>query len=257
MGTFGIIDASSNYIPTQTIVSGSNNVKYKTTLGINTHAPRIDNYVVDINGPVHMTNGEVTNVSSNTDNTETIKYQEYYFKITNNFGTVSITFRDDLSQENTINSVEFANLIKEDGYETPENPEFLDVVGIANFDYQPDIEKIAIKKADTDYKDEIATYFTKQQKEERLAEYRKEQEKQKVIEEEKQQLIDYIEKQYKSDSYLDIKSNEYKNLIKLRINIEYLKIEYNKHIKKNLEVKPDIIDLLKHSANPSVSSIFS
>jgi UDP-3-O-[3-hydroxymyristoyl] glucosamine N-acyltransferase len=66
MGTFGIIDASSNYIPTQTIVSGSSNIKYKTTLGINTHAPRIDNYVVDINGPVHMTNGEVTNVSSNT-----------------------------------------------------------------------------------------------------------------------------------------------------------------------------------------------
>jgi UDP-3-O-[3-hydroxymyristoyl] glucosamine N-acyltransferase len=66
MGTFGIIDVSGNYIPTQTIVSGSSNIKYKTSLGINTHAPRIDNYVVDINGPVHMTNGEVTNVSSNT-----------------------------------------------------------------------------------------------------------------------------------------------------------------------------------------------
>jgi len=66
MGTIGIYDASADvYRPTQNIVRGNSLVKYKTTLGINTHAPRIDNYVVDINGPIHLTNGELTNVSSN------------------------------------------------------------------------------------------------------------------------------------------------------------------------------------------------
>ena len=66
MGTIGLYDASSDvYRPTQNIVRGSSSIKYKTTLGINTHAPRIDNYVVDINGPIHLTNGELTTVSSN------------------------------------------------------------------------------------------------------------------------------------------------------------------------------------------------
>ena len=66
MGTIGLLDASSGlYTPTQNIVRGSSLIKYKTSLGINTHSPRIDNYVVDINGPIHLTNGEVTNVSSN------------------------------------------------------------------------------------------------------------------------------------------------------------------------------------------------
>jgi hypothetical protein len=65
MGTIGLCDASGVYRPTQNIVRGSSTVKYKTTLGINTHVPRIDKYVVDINGPMHLTNGELTNVSSN------------------------------------------------------------------------------------------------------------------------------------------------------------------------------------------------
>jgi len=65
MGTIGLCDASGVYRSTQNIVRGSSTVKYKTTLGINTHAPRIDKYVVDINGPMHLTNGELTNVSSN------------------------------------------------------------------------------------------------------------------------------------------------------------------------------------------------
>ena len=66
MGTIGLYDASADvYRPTQNIVRGNSLVKYKTTLGINTHVPRIDKYIVDINGPVRLTNGELTNVSSN------------------------------------------------------------------------------------------------------------------------------------------------------------------------------------------------
>ena len=65
MGSIGLYDASGVYVPTQNIVRGNNLIKYKTTLGINTHAPRINNYVVDINGPIHLTNGELSNVSTN------------------------------------------------------------------------------------------------------------------------------------------------------------------------------------------------
>lgn len=61
MGTIGMMDVSSVvFIPSQTIVSGSSTTQYKTTTGINTYKPRVDSYVLDINGPVHVTNGETT-----------------------------------------------------------------------------------------------------------------------------------------------------------------------------------------------------
>jgi hypothetical protein len=78
MGTIGLYDASGVYFPTQNIVRGNNLIKYKTTLGINTHAPRINNYVVDVNGPMHLSNGEITNVSSKLVDSST-----NYFEIKN------------------------------------------------------------------------------------------------------------------------------------------------------------------------------
>ena len=65
MGTIGMVDTSGTYTPTQIFVSGNNKVKYKTTTGINTFKPRIDNYVLDINGPIHIDNGDITNVTGN------------------------------------------------------------------------------------------------------------------------------------------------------------------------------------------------
>ena len=62
MGSFGIYDDSINYLPTQLIVQGKDPVKYKSTLGINTFQPRTEEYVVDINGPVHIDNGDITEV---------------------------------------------------------------------------------------------------------------------------------------------------------------------------------------------------
>ena len=59
MGTFGWIDVSGDFIPAQTIVSGNNISKYRSTTGFNTYAPRTEKYVVDINGPVHITNGQI------------------------------------------------------------------------------------------------------------------------------------------------------------------------------------------------------
>jgi len=59
IGSFGFNDLSSHtFTANQTIVSGKSTIKYKTTTGINTYKPIVDKYVLDINGPVHIRNGE-------------------------------------------------------------------------------------------------------------------------------------------------------------------------------------------------------
>lgn len=66
IGTMGCFDASGAYIPNQIIVSGNSTIKNKTTVGINTYNPKVDTYVVDINGPVHIDNGEITTIAKPT-----------------------------------------------------------------------------------------------------------------------------------------------------------------------------------------------
>jgi hypothetical protein len=66
VGIVGIYETSNNYLQNQIIVSGTDPVKYKTTLGINTYIPKTENYTVDINGPVHINNGDIT-IVKNTD----------------------------------------------------------------------------------------------------------------------------------------------------------------------------------------------
>jgi len=61
MAMIGLNDICGNYIPSQTIISGKDPVKYFSTIGINTFSPKVDNYVMDINGPVHIGNGELHN----------------------------------------------------------------------------------------------------------------------------------------------------------------------------------------------------
>jgi len=62
MGLLGPTSVAGTFIPSQLIVSGNNLVKYRTTTGINTYGPRTENYVMDINGPTHIGNGEITTV---------------------------------------------------------------------------------------------------------------------------------------------------------------------------------------------------
>ena len=64
MGTMGWVDTSGYFIPAQMMVSGNNVSKYRSTTGFNTYAPRTEQYVVDINGPVHITNGQIKVASS-------------------------------------------------------------------------------------------------------------------------------------------------------------------------------------------------
>jgi len=59
MALIGLNDKSGNYVPSQTIVTGIDPIKYYSTIGINTFSPKTDNYVLDINGPTHIGNGEL------------------------------------------------------------------------------------------------------------------------------------------------------------------------------------------------------
>lgn len=82
MGTFGVKDVCGNYVLNQMIVSGNNLIKNTSTMGINTFAPRTENYVLDVNGPIHIGNGEINKVSEL--NFE-IKYAAFS-KINNTYG---------------------------------------------------------------------------------------------------------------------------------------------------------------------------
>jgi hypothetical protein len=63
MAIVGTLDASGSLTPHQIIVSGNSTVKARAVAGFNTFAPPLDHYVVDINGPLKITNGEITTVA--------------------------------------------------------------------------------------------------------------------------------------------------------------------------------------------------
>jgi predicted acyltransferase (DUF342 family) len=56
---FGTTNADGVYTPSQNIVSSTNTDKYLSTIGINTHKPRTEEYILDINGPTRIGNGEI------------------------------------------------------------------------------------------------------------------------------------------------------------------------------------------------------
>jgi hypothetical protein len=66
MGIIGLSKSDGNngniFIPIQNIVSGNTKVKYYATVGINKHSPVTEKYVMDINGGIRITNGEINKV---------------------------------------------------------------------------------------------------------------------------------------------------------------------------------------------------
>lgn len=60
MGTVGIMDTSGQYTPAINIVSGSSKTKHKSTVSIHNHSPETETYSLDVNGPIHVKNGELT-----------------------------------------------------------------------------------------------------------------------------------------------------------------------------------------------------
>ena len=64
MGTIALSDISGNFVPSYMILSGKDPVKYYSTVGINTYQPKTERYVLDVNGPMRIGNGEINTVSS-------------------------------------------------------------------------------------------------------------------------------------------------------------------------------------------------
>ena len=65
-GTLGFTNTNDTYVPIQNLVEGTNQVIKRATTGFNTYAPRTDDYTVDINGPTHITNGQITPTTDTT-----------------------------------------------------------------------------------------------------------------------------------------------------------------------------------------------
>lgn len=59
MGMIGLSTTDVSFLPSQSFVSNNRDIIYRTTVGINTYAPRLNNYVMDINGPTRIGNGEL------------------------------------------------------------------------------------------------------------------------------------------------------------------------------------------------------
>jgi hypothetical protein len=62
--SMGIIDVyhegtDTTTTPAMMIISGNTFTKYNSTTGFNTFAPKYNDYAVDINGPLHLNNGEI------------------------------------------------------------------------------------------------------------------------------------------------------------------------------------------------------
>ena len=61
--SMGIYDVCGTFFPTITQVAGSSWTNKRATVGINHFAPAVDKYILDINGPVRIQNGEVAVVN--------------------------------------------------------------------------------------------------------------------------------------------------------------------------------------------------
>jgi hypothetical protein len=59
MGTIGVTSTDASYQPAQVIVANNTIDKYKISVGINTYSPETSKYVMDINGPTRIGNGEM------------------------------------------------------------------------------------------------------------------------------------------------------------------------------------------------------
>ena len=59
MGTMGWVDNSGVYIPLELFVSGNSLVKNRATMGINTFTPKTEDYIMDVNGPIHLHHNEI------------------------------------------------------------------------------------------------------------------------------------------------------------------------------------------------------
>lgn len=78
MATIGLTDTSGNYTMGQMIINGNALTHNYTTTGINTFQPRVDKYVLDVNGPLHIDNGDIM------DSTGVVPFELYSMSMASN-----------------------------------------------------------------------------------------------------------------------------------------------------------------------------
>ena len=70
----GVNDICGNYLHNQMIISNNNKDKYLTTMGINTFSPKSDQYIVDLNGPIRIANGEIQTMAEISFELKSVQY---------------------------------------------------------------------------------------------------------------------------------------------------------------------------------------
>lgn len=65
MGTIGLTSSDASYQPAQVIVANNTIDKHKISVGVNTYSPETSKYVMDINGPTRIGNGEMHIINHN------------------------------------------------------------------------------------------------------------------------------------------------------------------------------------------------
>ncbi len=59
---YGAITLNENEIPALSLLQSDHSVQNRTSIGINTYTPKTNKYILDVNGPVHIENGQIEKV---------------------------------------------------------------------------------------------------------------------------------------------------------------------------------------------------
>ena len=99
MGMIGLSTTDISFIPSQSYVSNKDTVVYRTTTGINTYAPRLNNYVMDINGPTRIGNGELHSIIKHTSKLTDIRSSKDFLNYVFTTGRRESKIDDDTNYE--------------------------------------------------------------------------------------------------------------------------------------------------------------
>jgi hypothetical protein len=93
---YGALTLHENEIPSISLLQGDHFVQNRTSIGINTYKPKVNKYALDINGPVHIENGQIEKTLVSSFEIKTFTKSNKPTSTITTYGTPS-TLRLDLS----------------------------------------------------------------------------------------------------------------------------------------------------------------
>jgi hypothetical protein len=78
MAALQLLETSGNIIPSYVVVSGNDPKKYYSTFGLNTYLPKTENYILDVNGPTRIGNGEINTTIDVNFEIKYVKFSKSY-----------------------------------------------------------------------------------------------------------------------------------------------------------------------------------